>query len=250
MVSGLRRAAASRTTPPARSRARSPACFAQGGAATLVNAGHITATGGAGADIEGGGSVTNNAGGNITGSTFGVFITGGAGTVTNAGTISGATYAIDFAGSGTNRLIVDPGAVFVGNVAANSTAANTLELASGTGSIGGLGGVGASFTQFPDARGRCRRKLDAHRRQHHDFRSRRRLARHRRHAQRRRRIAFQGSGSELLIDNAATFGSNVGTPSYTGPQLQDFVGGDKIDLKNISSAARRSATTPRRDCCK
>ena len=40
----------------------------------------------------------------------------------------------------------------------------------------------------------------------------------------------------MLIDNAATFGSNVGTPSYTGPQLQDFVSGDKIDLKNISSA--------------
>ena len=48
-------------------------------------------------------------------------------------------------------------------------------------------------------------------------------------------ITFQGT-SQLLIDNAASFGSNVGTPSYTGPQLQNFVGGDKIDLKNISSA--------------
>ena len=47
-------------------------------------------------------------------------------------------------------------------------------------------------------------------------------------------IAFQGT-SQLLIDNAATFGSNVGTPSYTGPQLQDFISGDKVDLKNISS---------------
>jgi hypothetical protein len=47
-------------------------------------------------------------------------------------------------------------------------------------------------------------------------------------------IAFQGT-SQLLIDNAATFGTNVGTPNYTGPQLQDFIGGDKVDLKNISS---------------
>ena len=44
--------------------------------------------------------------------TLGVLMTGAANTVTNAGTISGATYAVDFTGSGTNRLIVDPTAVF------------------------------------------------------------------------------------------------------------------------------------------
>ena len=48
-------------------------------------------------------------------------------------------------------------------------------------------------------------------------------------------INFQGS-SELIIDNAASFGTNVGTASYAGPQLQHFVPGDKIDLKNFSSA--------------
>jgi hypothetical protein len=204
--------------------------------ASLVNTGLITATAGAGADIEGGGSVTNNAGGNITGSTFGVFMSGSANTVTNAGTITGPTYAVDFTGSGTNRLIVDPTAVFTGKVAANSTAANTLELASGTGSIGGLGGVGSSFANFQtlavDAGGSwtltgantTTSVLDAGSLD---------LAGTLNNSA---TIAFQGSSSQLLVDNAATFGSNVGTPSYTGPQLQDFISGDKIDLKNISSA--------------
>ncbi len=49
-------------------------------------------------------------------------------------------------------------------------------------------------------------------------------------------INFQGSSSELIIDNAASFGTNVGTASYAGPQLQHFVPGDKIDLKTFSSA--------------
>ncbi|MBW0001941.1 MAG: VCBS repeat-containing protein [Hyphomicrobiales bacterium] len=201
---------------------------------TVLNTGHITATAGSGADIEGGGSVTNASGGNITGSTFGVFMTGGASTVTNAGTISGTTDAVNFAGTAANRLIVDPGAVFLGNVvAAGST--NTLELASGntTGSIGSIGTAFASFqTVVVDAgaswiltgANTTTSVLDAGSLD---------LAGTLNNAA---TIAFQGSGSQLLIDNASTFGSNVGTPSYTGPQLEDFVSGDKIDLKNISSA--------------
>ena len=35
---------------------------------------------------------------------------------------------------------------------------------------------------------------------------------------------FLGS-SELLIDSAASFGVNVGSTSYAGPQLQSFVAG-------------------------
>ena len=198
--------------------------------ATVVNAGHISATAGAGADIEGGGSVANQAGGVITGSTFGVFMTGGASTVTNAGTISGTNDAIDFVGTAANRLIVDPGAVFGGNVVAAGTT-NTLELASGTGSIGSVGTAFGNFqTLAVDAGGNwtltgantTTSVLDAG-------------ALDIAGTLNATSIAFQGSGSELLIDNAATFGSNVGTPSYTGPQLQDFVGGDKVDLKNISS---------------
>ena len=206
-------------------------------AGTVTNSGAITGTGtgSAGVELADGGSVANNLTGSITGISFGVFITGASGTVSNAGAISGATYAIDFAGSGTNRLIVDPGAQFIGKVTANSTAANTIELVSGTGSIGGLGGVGSAFTNFQtlavDAGGSwtltgantTSSVLDAGSLD---------LAGTLNNSA---TITFQGT-SQLLIDNAASFGSSVGTPSYTGPQLQHFVGGDKIDLKNISSA--------------
>jgi hypothetical protein len=235
--------------------------FAQGGAATLSNAGSISATAGTGADIEGGGSITNLAGATISGSAFGIFLTGGSGTVTNAGTISGGSYAIDFAGSGTNRLVVDPGAVFVGGVTGGS-GTSTLELASGTGSIGGVGtgsfnhfqvlavdagatwtlnganiapsvldngtvsiagsldvsaGVDANSTGLFQLGSGATLEVAAA-------------------TGTTSQISFQDSTSELIIDNAASFGTNVGTASYAGPQLQHFVPGDKIDLKTFSSA--------------
>ena len=68
------------------------------------------------------------------------------GTVTNAGVIDGnGGTAIRF-GGGAERLIVDPGAQFVGNVIGGS-GANTLELAAGE-AAGSLGGLGSSFTGF------------------------------------------------------------------------------------------------------
>ena len=48
-------------------------------------------------------------------------------------------------------------------------------------------------------------------------------------------VNFVGN-SELIVDNVAAFGSNVGSASYAGTQLQNFGIGDKIDLKNFSSA--------------
>ena len=48
------------------------------------------------------------------------------------------------------------------------------------------------------------------------------------------KINFLGS-SQLTIDNVSSFGTNVGTSSYAGPLLEDFVNGDKIDLKQFSS---------------
>ncbi|MGC1576081.1 MAG: hypothetical protein WA813_08150, partial [Beijerinckiaceae bacterium] len=204
--------------------------------------------------------ITNEAGATLSGSSFGVFFTGGSGTVTNAGTISGATDAIDFLASGANRLVVDPGAVFVGKVtAAGST--NTLELASGTGSISGVGT--ASFSNFqtltvdaganwtlggtnntpnvldngvvnvagtfdissainPSSTGLFQLQTGA-------------TLEVAAASGTRTRVNFSGS-SELIVDHAASFGTNVGTSSYAGTQLQHFVSGDRIDLKSFSSA--------------
>ena len=47
-------------------------------------------------------------------------------------------------------------------------------------------------------------------------------------------IDFLGaSGDKLVVDAVASFGTNVGTTSYTGPLLENFTGVDTIDLKNL-----------------
>jgi hypothetical protein len=97
-----------------------------------------------------GGTVSNNVNSTIEGFRYGVYI-GGAGTVTNAGTI-GSTYpdaaanAVVFASlDPSNLLIVDPGAVFTGNIVGG---AGTVELASAA-SAGTLSGFdGTSITNF------------------------------------------------------------------------------------------------------
>jgi hypothetical protein len=201
--------------------------FASGGPGVVINNGNIS--GFDGVYLASGGYVYN--GQSISATNSGVFITGGASTITNFGTISGATYAVDFAGSGTNRLLVSPRAVFNGKVTANASGINTLELENGKGSITGVGTgtfsnfqtvavdsdwtlTGANTTNSVLVAG----SLDIAGTLNNSA-----------------TVAFQGSSGQLLIDNAATFGSNVGLPSYVGPLFEDFVIGDKIDLKNISS---------------
>lgn len=80
----------------------------------------------------------------------GVLFLGG-GTLTDSGEISGGTGtsglvdAINF-GTGTARLILDPGVAFVGNVVADGSS-TTLELASAAGA-GTITGIGTSFSGF------------------------------------------------------------------------------------------------------
>ena len=146
-------------------------------AGTVANTGTIEGTGtaGIGINLTDGGSVANTGtAALIEGVIYGVEITGAAGTVSNAGTIAatgatgigvyfngnfndtlintgtiiGAGDAVKFHGNGTDRVIVYPGAKFVGYVVGGATASsNTLELASGA-STGTLSGLGSQFQNF------------------------------------------------------------------------------------------------------
>ena len=105
-------------------------------------------TGGSGTGIGASGAVAINNQGTITGR-IGVAEGAGGATITNAGLISGSYRAAYFHAGGNNRLIVNPGASFVGAVFANANAGftNTLELASGA-STGTLTGITSNFTNF------------------------------------------------------------------------------------------------------
>ena len=229
-----------------------------GAPVTIFNAGSISASGAAGLDIEGGGTITNQAGAAVSGSAFGVFLTGGDGTITNAGTISGGSYAVKFSGSGNDRLVVDPGAVFAGAVGGGN-GTNTLELAAGTGTIAGInsgefyhfqnlvvdaastwsltggntvasmtndgtavvnGSLGITSALDPTSTGVFQLSAGSQL----DV------------------AAALGTqtqmqfldGSALAVDNTAAFGTNVGSTSYAGPLLENFAGADKIDLRQFA----------------
>ena len=104
------------------------------GFGSVSNAGTITAT--VGVSLAAGGQVTNSAHGLIKGSADGILVSGGNVTVTNAATLSGANYALQFEGGGVDMLIVDPGALFVGNVnGVSATSSLVLASAASTGTI-------------------------------------------------------------------------------------------------------------------
>ena len=128
-------------------------------AATVVNQGSIAGTGifgnGAGIVVTSGGYVTNTAGGTITGTQIGVHLSGAASTIWNAGRIAGGQDAVAFGAGATNRLVIYPGATFVGTVDGGNApgaadAVSTLELAStsGSGVLQGLGGQYVDFEQI------------------------------------------------------------------------------------------------------
>ena len=210
----------------------------------------------AGLYLNSGGTVTNGASGLIsaTGS-YGVYIAGAAGVVTNLGTITGSSYAVDLTfSSAANRVVVAPGAVFNGLVSGGN---GTLELASGagSGSITGLNtgsfknfaalvvDAGASWTlsgsntiasvtddgslvitgalpaatyQIGAAGGGGTLEVASA-------------------PSAASPISFLGN-SKLIIDSAAGFGANIGNASYSGPLLEGFVSGDTIDIKSFSTA--------------
>ena len=122
--------------------------------------------------LHAGGSLDNRSSGFIQGAGDGIIITSGAGTVknsgvitgsggvgvelavagstlTNAGTIGGASgSAVNFTGAN-NRLIIDPGAVFVGSVYGGGGGNDVLELAAGTvGATGTLDGSPGRYSGF------------------------------------------------------------------------------------------------------
>ncbi len=124
-----------------------------GAAGTVTNYGTIaTALCGCGpqigVDLQSGGSVINAQFASISGYAYGVRIgaTATSATISNAGLIEASGTigkAVYFANSGNDRLVVDPGASFIGTVD-GGTAASTLELAHGA----GVGTLAAFSTQF------------------------------------------------------------------------------------------------------
>jgi hypothetical protein len=121
---------------------------------TIINQGGGTITGSNGVSIynDVASSIVNQAGATIAAfGAYGVVLrTTSGGTVTNAGVISAPTahFAVLFAqNSPSNRVIDDPGAVFIGKI---SGGGGVLELASaaGAGTISGLGGTVTNFTSL------------------------------------------------------------------------------------------------------
>jgi len=127
------------------------------GPVSIVNAGQIlsfTAANKYGAiTLHDGGSVTNLSTGSISpvgGTAYGIKIVGGAGTVTNAGYISGGGSggdAVSLTATYGGIVIVDPGASFHGVVDGGAAAKSTLELGSGA-AKGTLTGFNSEYINF------------------------------------------------------------------------------------------------------
>ncbi len=120
-----------------------PACGSGGSGVSLTGGSatnEATIAGGAGGN---GGNGLSAGGANGNG---GVGVSISAGTLVNAGTITGAggAYAVQF-GSAASTLVVDPTAVFIGNVVANGV--NDVLVLGGT-TAATLAGLGGQFTGF------------------------------------------------------------------------------------------------------
>ncbi len=110
----------------------------------LVNSGAIEGAAASALILQTGGTLTNEISGTIGG---GIQFAGGAGTVSNAGSMAAVLLAAGFS----NLVTFDPGAVFNGTVDGGNTigapTVSELELAAGAGS-GTLSGLGSQFINF------------------------------------------------------------------------------------------------------
>ena len=106
---------------------------------SLTNNGAINGTGAAGVDLATGGSINNAAAGVISGVVGVLANAGNAATVTNFGTIRGTGGAAVQFNSVADRLVAEAGSTWIGAV---NGGGGMLELASGTGTITGLGAKG------------------------------------------------------------------------------------------------------------
>ena len=155
---------------------------------------------------------------------YGVYVSGNAGTVTNAGAITGAAYSVDFAvTSAANRLIVDPGAIFNGLAYGGG---GTLELAGTSASafsaiIGPTGGFESFSALQVDAGSTW--TLSAK-----DTISTVQLNGVLEVASSLAATSISfGAGGKLIIDSPS---------SFTSPLLENFVAGDVIDIHGIAAA--------------
>jgi hypothetical protein len=118
-------------------------------AGSVYNYGIISASAGTALSVGAAGLAVNEAGGTISGSLYGVDMKSTA-TVENAGTITGSSgtlgAAVDLEANG-GILLVDPGAVFNGNVI-DAGGAGQIGLQSGGGTVTGTLDMGASFSGF------------------------------------------------------------------------------------------------------
>src|SRR6185437_11175856 len=245
--------------------------FLTGGVGSVTNSGVISSTSGFGIDLSAGGSVTNAAGGLISGPGIGVAVYNGPGTVTNSGTISGGFNAVRFSNSSPNRVIVKPTAMFLGSVVGSSSPGNTMELAGGTGTITGAAGNSGTVTENANTWSFSNfDTLAVDRGGSWTFSGPNTVQTLANNGTigvtgaldvatidpasagifqltggslevaaaigSATKMQFLGNGSELIVDNAAAFGNQVGTPAATGPLLENFGLGDMVDLKQFAAS--------------
>jgi hypothetical protein len=235
--------------------------FMRGDGNKVTNSGTITSPFNTSVELYGNGDVvTNTAGATISAGAYAVFL-GGPGTVENLGSLSGGSYAVDFSvNSSANLLQVGAGATFTGSVNGDGGAIELLS--GGAGTIGGISNSG-QFWGFQslnaDAGGAwtltgsdaianvinngalsvngsldVTSALNAASTGAFDLGAGGILeVASATGAQ--TAMDFLGA-SQLVVDNAALFGTGVGGTSYLGSQLENFGAGDSIDLHNFSAS--------------